>query len=104
MTEVIIYGRWRLREGQQEAALVGLMRYAMIPHYANYDIQIKLSLLRVADSRVYLTMQRWPSREAWAAFPTSPFYEAWMADYEPILEQWDALVELEEEWECEELV
>lgn len=104
MTEVILWGRWRLREGQQEAALVGLMRYVMIPHYAYYDSRIKLGLQHIPDSRVYLTTQRWPSREAWAAFSTSPFYEAWMADYEPILEQWDALVELEEEWECEELV
>ena len=104
MTEVIIWGRWRLRAGQQEAAVVGLMRHVMIPHYAKYDTQIKLGLLHIPGSRVYLTTQRWPSRELWENFPNSPFYEAWMADYEPILEQWDQLMELEEEWECEELL
>lgn len=104
MTEVIFWGRWRLCEGQQEAALIGFMRHVMIPHYAKYDTRIKLGLLRIANSRVYLTSQRWPSREVWEHFPISPLYDGWMADYEPILEQWDALVELEEEWECEELL
>ncbi len=104
MAEVIFWGRWRLRNGQQEAALVGLMRHVMIPHYAKYDTRIKLGLLHISDSRVYLTTQRWPNRELWEDFPNSPFYEAWMAAYEPILEQWDQLMELEEEWECEELL
>ncbi len=104
MPEVIICGRWRLREGQQEAALVGLMRYVMIPHYASYDTRIKLGLLHIADSPFYLTTQRWPDREAWEAFPDSPLYKVWFAAYQPILEQWDALMELEEEWACEELL
>lgn len=104
MTEVIICGRWRLREGKAEAEVLELMRNAIIPHYAVYDRRIKLNLLRIADSRCYLTTQRWPDREAWAAFPASPLYEDWLTAYTPFLEQWDALVELEEEWECEELL
>jgi hypothetical protein len=104
MTAVMIWGRWRLREGKQEAELLDLMRNAMIPHYQKYGNRVNISLLRIADSRSYLMLQRWPDRETWTAFPTSMFYEIWFAEYEPILEQWDALMELEEEWECEELL
>lgn len=104
VTQLIIYSRWRLREGKQEVELLDLMHDAVIPYYAVYDPRIKLGLLHIADSPFYLATQRWPDHEAWAAFPASPLYEAWFAAYEPILEQWDALVELEEEWECEELL
>ena len=104
MTEVIICGRWRLRDDKQEAQLIDLMRNAMIPHYQKYGNRVKLGLLRIADTRSYLVLQRWPDRKDWAEFPTSLFYERWLAEYEPILEQWDALVDLEDEWECEELL
>lgn len=104
MTEVLICSRWRLRDGRLETAVIGLMRYAMIPHYKKYDSRVTLGLLHIPNSRTYLTTQRWPSRETWETFPTSLLYESWFAEYEPILEQWDALMELEEEWECEELL
>ena len=104
MTNVLIYGRWRLKDGRQEAALVDLMRTAMVPQYQKYGNRVELSLLRVADAQSYLVIQRWPSRKDWEDFPTSIFYEIWFAEYEPILERWDELMELEEEWECEELL
>jgi len=104
MTEVIIWGRWRLRKGKQESALIDLMRNEMIPHSKIYDHRIKLGLLHIPNLPIYLTTQRWPDRATWENFPTSPFYEIWFAEYQPILERWDALMALEEEWECEELL
>lgn len=104
MAEVIICGRWRLRDGKQAADLIDLMQNSIIPHYRIMDPGITWGLLQITDSPSYLTTQRWPSRERWAAFPDSPLYEAWFDTYVPMLEQWDTLVELEDEWECEELL
>lgn len=104
MTEVIICGRWRLREGKQETELIELLRGAIAPHYRIIDPRITLGLLRIADSPCYLTTQRWPDRETWESFPDLPLYEVWFEAYEPMLEQWYGLLELEEEWACEELL
>mgnify|MGYP000851801339 FL=1 len=101
MVEFVTYKRWRLKPGKREADLVDLVRREIVPHYAKLAAGVRLGLHRIKDTSSYLALQHWQSRVAWEAATSSAFYQSWLAEYEPILAQWDQLVEFEDEWEAE---
>ena len=101
MVEFVTYKRWRLKPGKREADLVDLIRSEIAPHYAKLPGNVRLGLHRIKDTSSYLALQHWQSRVAWEAATSSAFYQSWLGEYEPILAQWDQLVEFEDEWEAE---
>lgn len=100
----ITFKRWLLKQPGMESAMVALVREAIIPHYQQLPGCHKLGLLRVEGTNTYLATQHWASKAVREEVLAAPAYERWMADYEPILEQWFALMEFVEEWESEELL
>lgn len=98
MGDFILVKRWRLREGGDEAALLGLVRDEIAPHYATLSPDVRLGLWRLEETRSYLAIQRWTSRAAREDATQSPAYGEWLCQYAPLLERWDALMAFEEEW------
>lgn len=97
------YKRWTLKDGRDEVELVEIVSARIIPHYRRLDPEVRLRLLRVEGTRSYLALQDWPSRRRWESAMASEAFKAWFREYEPTLRDWDELVELEAEWETEEL-
>jgi hypothetical protein len=104
MAEFVTYKRWRLKEGEEEADLVDLVRNEIAPHYATLAGSVRLGLQRISGSQSYLALQHWPSRAIWERTTTSASYQAWFAAYEPILARWDQLMAFEDGWEAEEIL
>ncbi|MDQ5852487.1 MAG: antibiotic biosynthesis monooxygenase [Chloroflexota bacterium] len=104
MAEFTTFKRWRLRDGADERDVVQLVRAAIIPAYARLPGCIKLGLLHVDGTRSYLATQYWESRAARAEVLGSPAYASWLEAYQPALERWHAIMELEEEWETEDVL
>ena len=104
MPGFITFKRWTLRDGHQESELLGLVQKDIIPHYEKLPGCLRLGLLRIEGTRAYLALQYWKSREAWQAVTASDAYSAWLEAYKPILERWDKIVALDEEWETEDVL
>lgn len=104
MGRLITVKRWRLKEERTEAELLDLVRGAIVPHYRKLSDAVRLKLWRIDGTRAYLALQVWASRAEWEATRQSATFAAWYRDYEPVLARWDELMELEEEWETEELL
>lgn len=98
-----LYKRWRLKEGTAVDDVAALVRQRIVPHYARLSGEVTLGLERW-DDRGVVAVQRWRSRAALEACVGGEGYAAWWDAYLPVLEQWDALVELEAEWEGEALL
>ncbi|MFN8444015.1 MAG: hypothetical protein U0175_24755 [Caldilineaceae bacterium] len=73
------------------------MSEAIIPHYQKLPGCRKLGY-------TYLATQHWVSKAMREEVLASPAYARWSKEYEPILEQWFALMEFEAEWEVENLL
>ena len=104
MAAFVTYKQWRLKDGNQEADLVDLVRNEIIPHYARLDAPVLLGLQRIGDTRSYLALQQWHSRAAWEATTSSEAYQSWLAAYQPILMRWNQVMEFEDEWEAEVII
>lgn len=101
MAEFVTYKQWRLKDGKREADLVDLVRNEIAPHYAKLGGCVRLGLHRIRDIPSYLALQHWQSRADWETTTSSAFYQSWLGEYEPILAQWDQMMEFEDEWEAE---
>lgn len=97
------YKRWRLREGATEREVVELVREGIAPHYARLDPAVRLGLQRL-DSGDLLALQHWPDRAHRDRAMSGPAFERWWHEYAPLLQRWDALVELVDEEGGEELL
>lgn len=104
MAEFITFKRWSLQAPGTEAALVALVREAIIPHYRKLPGCRKLGLLRIAGTNTYLATQHWVSKAVREEVLASPAYVRWSEEYEPILEHFFALMAFEAEWEVENLL
>ena len=104
MGQFITMKRWRLKEEWQEAELLDLVKGAIVPHYKQLSDAVRLGLWRIAGTRSYLALQHWQSRAAWEAATQSASFQEWFGRYVPILVRWDEMMELEGEWETEELL
>jgi hypothetical protein len=104
MARFITMKRWRLKEGRTEAELLDLIEGSIAPHYKHLSDAVRLGLWRIDGTRSYLALQHWLSRTDREAVTHSDAFQEWYRKYEPILERWDELMELEDEWETEELL
>ena len=104
MSMFITFKRWSLKDGRTESKLVKLVRDEFQPHYAKLTGCLGLGLLHIEGTRSYLTQQFWESRERWQETTCSDCYQVWWQDYIPLLERWDEIMELEDEWETEDLL
>ncbi len=80
------------------------MREQIVPHYKKLHGCIRLGLLRIKGTRSYLAMQCWESQESWRATTASDYYRRWFEEYRPILARWDEIMDLEEEWNTEDML
>ena len=103
MSNFITFKRWSLRDGAQEGELESLVRGKIVPHFKKLPGCLRLDLLRFADTRSYLALQYWSSRQTWEETTNSKDYADWYRQYEPILERWNELMTFEQEWACEEV-
>lgn len=104
MRALLTFKRWKLKDGEEEPELVALVRDEVAPHYRRLGGCVELGLLRIADSRSYLAIQHWRSREVRDATASSEFYTSWLEAYRPTLERWDRIMEFEDEWEAEDIL
>ena len=104
MTTFTTYKRWALREDKDEADLIDIVVNQIMPHYQRLDPSVRLGLRRIFGTRSYLALQQWPSRSHWEAVRSSDRFTLWYAAYEPILAQWDQLMDFEAEWETEDVL
>ena len=98
------YKRWTLRPGCHETDLLALVQTRIRPAYQQLPGCLGLGLQRIPDSRSYLAIQYWQSRQAREEALAAESYRAWHAAYEPALALWDGLMVFEAEWEGEELL
>ena len=101
MKEFVLYKRWRLKDAQQETALIDLVRNDTVLHYRKLEASVRLGLQHIAGTQSYLALEHWRSRVVWEATTASDYYESWFSEYQPILERWDRLMEFEDEWQTE---
>ena len=99
----VLYKRWRLRDGVTVDQVAALVRDLIVPHYRELSEDVRLGLEVIDASRV-LAIQRWPDRATLDRTMRGARFDRWWRDYAPILAEWDAALELEEEWEGEELI
>lgn len=97
------YKRWRLREGVPVADVLALVRDGIEPHYSRLDPAVRLGLQRLGSGDL-LALQHWPDRTHRDRAMSGPAFECWWDDYRPLLQRWDALVELVDEEDGEELL
>lgn len=102
MPRLVLVKRWALRDGYAESELLDLVRNDVVPRYERLAGCLGLGLLRIRHTRSYLALQHWESREAWQLATSSDSYPAWLAEYAPVLERWNDMMELEDEWETED--
>jgi quinol monooxygenase YgiN len=95
----ITFKRWTLNRGFREEDVVALVREAILPAYRRLPGCLGLGLLRIEGTRSYLATQRWESRAAYDAAPSSETYSEWWSAYLPTLAKWDEMMTFEEEWE-----
>ena len=96
--KLTLYKRWRMRPDVDGSTVVALVRGEVIPHYARLDPSAQLALEQL-DGRTLVTIQRWPSRARYEQAFSGPGFAAWWAQYEPILREWDSLLDFDAEWE-----
>ena len=101
MPNFITFKRWSLRDGVEQGKLESLVRGEIVPHFKKLPGCLRLGLLHIADTRSYLALQYWSSRQTWEETTNSEDYADWYHQYEPILERWNELVTFEQEWACE---
>jgi len=101
MKEFVRYKRWKLKDTRQETALVALVRNDIVPQYRKLEGCIRLGLHQITGTQSYLALQHWKSRAAWETTTLSDYYTSWLGEYQPMLDQWDRLMEFEDEWEAE---
>ncbi|WP_153395785.1 hypothetical protein [Ornithinicoccus halotolerans] len=96
--KLTLYKRWRLRQGVDRSTVVAFVRGRVIPHYARLDPQVQLELEQLDESTL-LAIQRWPSRGRRNEAMSGDRFERWWQQYLPIVEEWDAMLEFDAEWE-----
>lgn len=99
----VLYKRWRLRDGVTVDQVAALVRDLIVPHYRELSEDVRLGL-EVLDATHVLAIQRWPDRATLDRTMRGARFDRWWRDYAPILAEWDAALELEEEWQGEELI
>jgi hypothetical protein len=100
----LTYKRWRLRDGANVQAVVSMVRDRIVPQYRILDPTARLGLEQIEGCRAVLATQRWLDRGRRDQAMVGAAFEAWLAAYKPLLEEWDNLVEFEAEWESSELI
>ena len=80
------------------------MQQEIEPHYRSLSNDVRLGLLRIEGTRSYFAVQYWRSRAHRESATQSDFYASWWKQYEPMLARWDQVVELEAEFDSEELL
>jgi Ribbon-helix-helix protein, copG family len=96
--------RWHLKDGSTESQLLALVHEEIVPAYRRLSRHVILGLQRIDGTLAYLTTQGWPTRTEFQLTMTGPAYEAWLESYKPALAAWHELMELESEWETEQLL
>ena len=104
MAEFTIIKRWSLKDGHQESELVRLVQEKVRPAYLKLPGCLILGLQRIEGTRSYLATQHWESRAARDAAISLESYSEWFSAYKPTLEMWNAIMTLEDEWECEDIL
>lgn len=100
---LVLYKRWRLRDGVTIDRVATLVADRVIPHYRVLSEKAVLGL-EALDDRTVLAIQRWPDRAARDEAMNAAGFEGWWREYLPILAEWEIALELEEEWESEVLL
>ena len=104
MPEFITFKRWALRDGREESELLELVHEEIVPHFRKLPGCLRLGLSRIEGTRSYLALQYWESRKRWRETTGSDCYRTWYEEYIPILDRWDEIMVLEEEWDTEDLL
>ena len=100
---VVLYKRWRLREGVRLDHVARLVSERVVPHYGKLCEAAVLGL-EALDEKTVLAIQRWPDRPTLEQTTNGGRFERWWREYRPILAEWDAALELEDEWVSEVLI
>ncbi len=95
---VVLYKRWRLRDGVSMDRVTKLVTDRVVPHYRKLCEETVLGL-EALDENTVLTTQRWPSRAVLDQATSGDRFEDWWRGYQPILSVWDSALEFEDEWE-----
>lgn len=103
MRSVVLYKRWRLRDGVSHQQVVDLVVTRIVPHYRSLCAEVELAL-EATDPTTVLAIQRWPSREKLDEVMSGDRFEMWWREYQPILAGWDSMLIFDEEWDSEVLV
>lgn len=98
-----LYKRWTLRRGVTHEDVRRLVRERIQPAYRRLSGDVELGLELDMDGRSIVAVQRWASGTSHQAATTGAAHERWWAEYEPELDDWDLLVEFDDEWSTYEL-
>lgn len=100
---LVLCKRWRLRPGADPDEVATFVRERVVPAYRRLSDEVTLGLQVATDGGSVVAVQRWSSGAAHAAVVSSGTYQGWWAGYEPCLVDWDAMVDLEDEWSSTEI-
>lgn len=73
---VVLYKRWRLRDGVSREQVTELVANRIVPHYRRLSSDAVLDL-EATDKGTLVAIQRWPSRGKLEQAMTGPHFEAW---------------------------
>jgi len=93
-----LYKRWVLRPGVTPEDVRDVVVTLILPAYRRLSGDVSLGLEIDNEHRSIVAVQRWASRERHRMVTTGADYERWWAGYAPLLDEWDRLVEFDDEW------
>lgn len=99
---LILYKRWKPRQGATSEQIIAFVRDVTIPMYAKLSADVQIGLEFATDGRSILAVQKWTNRAAHEAATSGPAFKAWWKEYEPQLVGWDRLLVFDSEWETAE--
>ena len=92
------YSRWTLKRNAEVADALALFRDMVQPAYARIPGCLSLTLLEVIESRTCLAIAAWDTRDDYDAWVRQG--DAWREDNADAFEQWQSLMEFEDEFQA----
>ena len=95
---LVLYRRWQLRPDVTLEDVLNLVRRQVLPAYRRLSDEVTLGLGLALDGRSVVAIQRWSSSRSHEEAMAGERCVSWWAGYEPVLVEWDRLVDLVDEW------
>jgi heme-degrading monooxygenase HmoA len=96
-TSFLSYSRWNLKRGADAGDALALFRDVVQPAYAQLKGCLGVTLVAIVDSRDYLAVAAWDTRDDYDAWVREA--DDWRADNAEAFKRWQAAMEFEEEFQ-----